>query len=99
MSEARDFCHRIYAMLAGRVIEKIDLRERQLRHPYAKILFDPWSSPLPSGILTEKGCPFVGDCSFVTEALRHQCTKTNPILSNLSPSHSVACHAIEADQS
>ena len=39
-SEARAFCHRIYAMLAG-IIEKIDLRERQPLHPYAKI-FDPY---------------------------------------------------------
>ena len=99
MSEARDFCNRIYAMLAGRVIEKIDLRERQLRHPYAKILFDPWSSALPSGILAEKGCPFVSDCSLLTDSIRTQCTQINPKLSSLSPSHSVACHAVEAQQS
>ena len=99
MSEARDFCHRIYAMLAGRVIEKIDLRERQPLHPYAKILFDPWSSRLPSGILAEKGCPFVGDCSLVTESLRPTCTQINPKLSTLSQSHSVACHAAAIDQS
>ena len=99
MSEARDFCHRIYAMLAGRVIEKIDLRERQPLHPYAKILFDPWSSALPSGILAEKGCPFAADCSLITDAIRSKCTQTNPSLSTLSSSHSVACHAAEHNRS
>lgn len=94
MSEARRYCHRVYAMLAGRVIEEIDLREQQPQHPYAKILFDPWADKLPSGILADKGCPFSLDCSLCDKTLHEKCSTEVPTLKMISPNHAVACHAI-----
>lgn len=47
MSAARRWAHRVLVMLEGRVIEEVDLRESQPTHPYSKMLFDPWSYPLP----------------------------------------------------
>ncbi len=51
MKEARGWCDRILAMLAGRVIEEVDLKHAEPRHPYARVLFDPWSGPVHSGTL------------------------------------------------
>jgi len=48
MAEAREWCNRIYVMLSGRIIEEIELSVAEPVHPYAKLLFDPWSGPLPT---------------------------------------------------
>ncbi len=42
MSEAKNWCNRIYVMLEGEVVEVIEKGEEP-KHPYAKVLFDPWS--------------------------------------------------------
>jgi ABC-type glutathione transport system ATPase component len=45
MSEAKQWCHRIFVMLEGKVIEELDMTQENPRptHPYALALFDPWS--------------------------------------------------------
>ena len=45
MSEAKEWCHRIFVMLEGKVIEEIDMTQENPhpKHPYAVALFDPWS--------------------------------------------------------
>jgi ABC-type glutathione transport system ATPase component len=45
MSEAKEWCHRIYVMLEGKVVEEIDMtcENPKPTHPYAQALFDPWS--------------------------------------------------------
>ncbi len=95
MSEARAFCHRVYAMLAGRVIEDVDLSQDEPVHPYARILFDPWSAPLPRHGLAEPGCPFRLDCSRVRDDVAHLCATTVPALRSVADSrrHLAACHA------
>ena len=93
MSEARGWSDRIFAMLAGRVIEEIDLREEAPVHPYARVLFDPWCAPVPRGPLAEEGCPFRPDCPLVDDGLVQQCTQHDPELRDLPGNHRVACHA------
>lgn len=95
MSEAREWCHRIYAMLAGRVIEAVDLREAEPVHPYARVLFDPWAGTLPTQPLARTGCPFAPDCPRRSEVDGDRCRSDEP---SLRPSdlhaHRVACHGI-----
>lgn len=43
MSEAKNWCNRIYVMLEGQIIETLDKENPEPQHPYAKVLFDPWS--------------------------------------------------------
>ena len=45
MSEAKEWCHRIFVMLEGKVIEELDMTQEnpQPTHPYSMALFDPWS--------------------------------------------------------
>ena len=47
MSEATRWCDRILVMLHGRVVEEIRPKHEQPKHPYSKVLFDPWAGPLP----------------------------------------------------
>ncbi len=96
MSEARAWCHRIFAMLAGRVIEEVDLREDTPVHPYARVLFDPWSGPLPTQPLATSGCPFRPDCPRAAEAPSDRCSTDEPELLPADPrQHRVACHVAE----
>ena len=99
MSEAKRWCNRIYVMLAGRVIEVLNLQEDNPQHPYAKLLFDPWSYPLPEKGLAEKGCPFSRDCPIMSESLSSVCTCKNPALELIKNNHFVACHAIGSEDS
>ena len=44
MSEAKTWCHRVYVMLEGKVVEEIDMKNNpEPKHPYSQVLFDPWS--------------------------------------------------------
>jgi ABC-type glutathione transport system ATPase component len=43
MPQVRKWCHRALVMLEGRVIEELALPDGQPTHPYARMLFDPWS--------------------------------------------------------
>lgn len=96
MSEARAWCHRIFAMLAGRVIEEVDLREDTPVHPYAKVLFDPWAGTLPTQPLAQTGCPFAPDCPKAAHVEGDRCTREEPVLMPPDPrQHRVACHAVE----
>ena len=39
------WCNRIYVMLDGLVVEEIDMATNPVpTHPYARVLFDPWSA-------------------------------------------------------
>lgn len=100
MSEARDWCHRVMAMLAGRVIEEIDLHAASPQHPYARVLFDPWSGPIPKGQLQPAGCPFHGDCPDAAAVPGGRCAAERPELGSVSAPgaapHRVACHAAAA---
>ncbi len=42
MPQARAWCHRALVMLEGRVVEELRLPDGTPRHPYARMLFDPW---------------------------------------------------------
>lgn len=42
MPQARKWCTRAFVMLEGRLVEELALPDGELRHPYAKMLFDPW---------------------------------------------------------
>ena len=91
MSEATQWCDRIYAMLAGRVIEEIDASPKTSEksennhikiintpcHPYSRILFDPWSGAFPKGELFYQGCPFQGDCSILATHKKSKNKKEN----------------------
>jgi len=95
MSAARGYCHKVLTMLSGRVIEELDLREHSPRHPYSRLLFDPWSAPVPRGPLAQQGCPFRPDCPLDRGAVDGRCASEVPRLSPVeSPTHRVACHAL-----
>ena len=109
MSEAKQWCNRIYVMLAGRVIEELDLHAHEPKHPYAQLLFDPWNHPLPQKELAKKGCPFHTNCSIMLQSI---CTGTLPSLQPVQSAttshtvqgatpyatHMVACHACTNSQ-
>ncbi|MCB9778399.1 MAG: ABC transporter ATP-binding protein [Alphaproteobacteria bacterium] len=100
MTEARGWCHRVLAMLAGRVIEEVDLAVAEPVHPYARILFDPWSAPVPRGPLATSGCPFCPDCALAVDGLELRCRADVPSLNPFpdgGPAHRVACHALAPD--
>lgn len=42
MAQAKRWCNRALVMLEGRVVEEVDLVNDEPRHPYARMLFDPW---------------------------------------------------------
>lgn len=98
MAEARGWCNRVLAMLAGRVIEEVDLQKAQPAHPYARILFDPWSGPLPQHPLARTGCPFRPDCPLVDRGGQSRCEAEVPALGPMpTAGHRVACHALPGD--
>jgi ABC-type dipeptide/oligopeptide/nickel transport system ATPase component len=99
MTEARQWCDRVFAMLAGRVIEEVAIRVDDPVHPYASILFDPWSGALPSGRLAETGCSYSLDCPLKDAEIEAQCSSVVPELANVCDDadqriHKVACHAL-----
>jgi len=95
MAEARGWCDRVLAMLAGRVIEVVDLGNDEPVHPYAHILFDPWAGPVPRGPLAPTGCPFRTDCPLARGEVAARCASEVPTLAPIgSNGHRVACHAL-----
>lgn len=97
MVEARGWCDRVLAMLAGRVIEEVDLKQAEPRHPYARILFDPWSGPVPRGPLATAGCPFLPDCTAARDGYTERCASEVPSLAPQDdPTHRVACFVHDA---
>ncbi|MCB9766108.1 MAG: ABC transporter ATP-binding protein [Alphaproteobacteria bacterium] len=93
MSAARKWATRVLVMLDGHIIEKLDLREEDPVHPYARMLFDPWSSRLPDRGLAPTGCAFRLDCPQCVPPVAERCVATVPSLQRLDDTHSVACHA------
>ncbi|MDP2311453.1 MAG: dipeptide/oligopeptide/nickel ABC transporter ATP-binding protein [Pseudomonadota bacterium] len=49
LDAAVDYCHRAVVMLEGNVIEELDLKRDEPRHPYTRSLLDPWQTP-PKGV-------------------------------------------------
>lgn len=99
MSAARGWCDRALAMLSGRVIEELVPAEDQPVHPYARLLFDPWSGPVPRGPLAPAGCPFRPDCTLAKGDIAARCASENPaLLPYQSPRRRVACHALREDE-
>lgn len=49
LDAAVDYCHRAVVMLEGNIIEELDLRTDEPRHPYTRSLLDPWQTP-PKGV-------------------------------------------------
>ena len=96
MSEARGWCHRVLVMLAGRVIEEVDLSTDQPQHPYAQLLFDPWAHAVPKNPLSQAGCPFRPDCPLANDRVMQKCSTVAPRLEDVESEgrHRVACHAI-----
>ena len=103
MGEARQWCDRIYVMLAGRVIEVLNIKKKKPLHPYAKLLFDPWGYPLPDKELAKNGCPFHSNCSIMLQSV---CMNSVPNLKMVESEHKsehesehgsehfVSCHVI-----
>jgi peptide/nickel transport system ATP-binding protein len=91
MAEAKQWCDRIYVMLAGRVIEVLNIKKNEPLHPYAKLLFDPWGYPLPNKELAKNGCPFHSNCSIVLQSV---CMGDVPKLEMIGEEHFISCHAI-----
>lgn len=55
MSEAKEWCDRIYVMLGGKVVEEIDMSaDPNPKHPYSKVLFDPWSAQATAWLADNK---------------------------------------------
>ena len=99
MTEAREWCHRVLVMLAGRVIEALELVKAEPVHPYARILFDPWSGPVPRAPLDATGCPFRSNCPIpLASAPDSPCARQVPTLGAVDDEgHRVACHAYPPD--
>jgi ABC-type glutathione transport system ATPase component len=95
MEVARTACHRALLMLAGSIIEEVDLRRENPVHPYGELLFAPWDHPLPKAPLGGEGCPFVRSCPLAEPALAPTCGSVAPALHAVDPqsAHRVACHA------
>ena len=95
MSAAKAWCSHAVVMLDGWVIENFDPRNEMPVHPYSKLLFDPWSAPLPGTNLSTEGCPFLNDCPLVQGSLAETCRRTMPPLLPLDHHQGrVACHAL-----
>jgi ABC-type glutathione transport system ATPase component len=95
MAAAKAWCTHAVVMLDGWVIETFDPRNEMPVHPYSKLLFDPWSAPLPGTALSTEGCPFLNDCPLVQGALSETCRRSMPSLLPLDHHQGrVACHAL-----
>jgi len=96
---------RIIVMYLGRIVEiaKNDELFRSPKHPYTQALLSSIPQPEPKNrnrdrliisgdvqklFLNENSCCFSSRCKFVTK----QCETINPIMTNISDSHKVACH-------
>lgn len=92
LAAARKWATRALVMLDGRVIEAMNPQEDAL-HPYSRLLFDPWSAPLPRSSLATVGCPFRPDCPLAVAPLASRCEAEVPNLHIQTESgHRVACH-------
>jgi ABC-type glutathione transport system ATPase component len=95
MAAAKAWCTHAVVMLDGWIIEIFDPREEVPVHPYSKLLFDPWSAPLPGTALATEGCPFRDDCPLVQGSLAETCRRSMPPLQPLDHHQGrVACHAL-----
>lgn len=95
MAAAKAWCTDAVVMLDGWIIETFDPRNEMPVHPYSKLLFDPWSAPLPGTSLATEGCPFRNDCPLVQGSLAETCRRSMPPLQPLDHHQGrVACHAL-----
>ncbi|MFH1466417.1 MAG: dipeptide/oligopeptide/nickel ABC transporter ATP-binding protein [Pseudomonadota bacterium] len=95
LPEARAWCTHAAVMLDGWVIETFDPRVAMPMHPYSKLLFDPWSGPLPGTGLAREGCPYRRACPLYDAQPREACQRAVPALAPLAQhAGQVACHAL-----
>jgi ABC-type glutathione transport system ATPase component len=95
MAAAKAWCTHAVVMLDGWIIETFSPRDEMPVHPYSKLLFDPWSAPLPGTALSPRGCPFCDDCPLVQGPHADACRSTMPPLLPLDHHQGrVACHAL-----
>ncbi|WP_316978538.1 ABC transporter ATP-binding protein [Shumkonia mesophila] len=98
---------RIVIMYLGRIVEISDSEElfKKPNHPYTQVLlrevprleerhhqFRPVQGEIPSPLDPPSGCYFHPRCTFATE----RCRQENPILREIAPGHTSACHLNDA---
>jgi oligopeptide/dipeptide ABC transporter ATP-binding protein len=107
MSVVKHISHDIAVMYLGQMVEKCPANEifKNTIHPYSQALLSAIPIPnihlkkermvlkgeLTSPINPKKCCRFVARCPYATE----QCSAEEPVLRELKPGHSVACHYAE----
>ncbi len=95
MAAARTWCTDAIVMLDGWVIETFDPRNDAPVHPYSRLLFDPWSGPLPRSSLAATGCPFQHDCQLDSSQHADQCLREVPrLMPAAAHAGSIACYAL-----
>ena len=107
----RHMCDTVAVMYLGRIVEQAgrDALFAQPLHPYTRALwsaapsFDPGArgrgqrirlqGDPPSPMNIPPGCRFAGRCPHAVDA----CRATEPVLREVQPGHSVACHRVGDD--
>jgi oligopeptide transport system ATP-binding protein len=113
LSMVRHISDRVAVMYLGKIVEitdSLELYENPL-HPYTQALLSaipipdpvveeerhiiPLKGELPSPSNPPQGCKFNPRCPFVMEI----CRKEEPVMREVSPNHSVACHLFDPSTS
>ncbi|MDD5486924.1 MAG: ABC transporter ATP-binding protein [Dehalococcoidales bacterium] len=102
---AAAICDRIGVMYGGNIVEMASTDEIFLQplHPYTKALLaavpKPGEEPkpipgfIPDPLNPPPGCPYHPRCDIAQEI----CSKENPVLKEVLPGHTVACHLVSGD--
>ncbi len=94
MAAAKRWCTHAVVMLDGWIIETFDPQNDMPVHPYSKLLFDPWSAPLPGTSLATEGCPFRDDCPLVEGSDPDRCRVMPSLMATDHHDGRVACHQL-----
>ena len=106
LAVVKHISQRIGVMYLGKIVEITDTRELHAHptHPYTRALlsaipaFDPQinrarkriilEGEIPNPLTPPKGCVFSTRCPYAKDV----CSEQSPVLKEMSPGHSVACH-------